>query len=80
MAYKIINGLVILEPEMQPKLNFQRPLRQCNTATVGPENQMVEPKSRLQITDSTFSFFIPKLWNNRITPSQAKAANIEKFK
>ena len=80
MAYKIINGLVILEPEMLPKLNFQRPLRQCNTAKVGPENQLVEPMSRLQITDSTFFFSIPKLWNNRITPSQAKAANIEKFK
>ena len=59
MAYKIINGLVILEPTMLPKLNFQRPMRQCNTVKVGPENQLVEPLSMLQVPGKTFFYSTP---------------------
>ena len=80
MAFKIINDLVILESNMLPKLNYQRPVRQCSTARVGPGNELVESYSRLQVTGNTFFFSIPKLWNDRITTSQAKSASIEQFK
>ena len=30
MTYKILNGQVILEPNLMPKIKQQRPLRQCN--------------------------------------------------
>ena len=32
MANKIINGQVILEPELLPKAEYKRPMRQCNEA------------------------------------------------
>ena len=53
MAYKIINGHVILEPTMLPKFDNHRPLRQCNGVKVGSKNQLAEPQSRLEVTGST---------------------------
>ena len=79
MAYKIINGYVILEPSMLPKINLQRP-RQCNEAKVGTINQLKEPQLRLDVVKSTFFFSTPKLWNMNVTPSQAKAPSMEAFK
>ena len=80
MAYKILNGHVILEPEMLPKLNTQRPVRECSSVKVGPKNQLVEPHARLDTSGSTFFYQTPKLWNNNVSPSQANAANINAFK
>ena len=78
MAYKIINGHVILEPNMLPK--NQRPMRECNAANVGKENQLIESSGRLQVIENTFFYFIPKIWNQRVTPAQAKAPSIDAFK
>ena len=80
MAYKIINDHVILEPSLMPKLQYQRPLRQCNEVKVGSENQLAETQSRLDITGSTFFFATPKLWNNLLTPTQANAPSVDSFK
>ena len=49
MAYKIINGQVILDPKMLPKVNFQQPHRKCNEVKVGNLNQLVEPSSRIEV-------------------------------
>ena len=76
MAYKIINGHVILEPSIMPKAQNQRPVRQCN----GVKNQLAEPHSRLDVIGSTFFFATPKLWNTLVTPSQANAPSIDAFK
>ena len=80
MAYKIINEHLILDPTMLPKENFQRPLRQCNSTRVGAENQLFEKQSQLKGIEKTFFFSVPKLWNDRVTPSQAKDANVDAFK
>ena len=80
MAYKIINGHVILEPNMMPKLNLKRPIRECNEAKVGLKNQLMEPQSRLDITKNTFFYATPKLWNENVTPSQAAAPSADAFK
>ena len=50
MAYKIINGHIILEPNLMPKKKQQRPLRQCNKVKVGFENQLEVPQAKLNIT------------------------------
>ena len=62
MAYKIINGLVILDSDMMPKIDHQRPLRQCNNVKVGFENQLEETEPRLKITSKTFFYSTSKLW------------------
>ena len=80
MAYKILNGHVILEQSMMPKLEYQRPLRQCNEVKVGSANQLAEPHSRLDITGCTFFYATPKLWNNLLTPTQANAPSVDAFK
>ena len=77
MAYKIINGHVILEPSMMPKFQYQRPVRQCN---VGSKNKLEEPQSRLDVTARTFFYETPKLWNTIITQSQANSPSIDAFK
>ena len=80
MAYKIINGHVILESSLLPKFNYQRPVRECNGVKVGAENQLAEPPSRLDVTGSTFFYSTPKLWNNLLTPSQTNAPSVDAFK
>ena len=80
MTYKIINGLVILNPNLLPKLKNSRPIRECNFAKVGHENQLLEQTSRLKVIGNTFFFSIKKIWNETITPQQAKAPSIEAFK
>ena len=77
MAYKITNGLLILEPSLMPKMQFKRPVRECK---VGSQNQLIEPHYNLDITGSTFFYSTPKLWNNRISPSLAKAPSVDTFK
>ena len=78
MAYKIINGFVILEHEMLPKPN-QRLSRNCNAPKVGMKNQLSEPQSRLLVSGKTYFFNVPSLWNNLVTPSQANAPSVEAF-
>ena len=80
MAYKIINGQVILEPSMLPKNILKQPTRQCNEVKVGAKNQLLEPQSRLDVTSHTFFYTTPKLWNNSVTPNQAKAPSIDAFR
>ena len=80
MAYKILNGKVILDSEMLPKFNQRRPMRKCNTAKVGTENRLEEPHSIIKNTASTFFYLVPKLWNNWVTPSQARANSVDSFK
>ena len=80
MAYKIINGCVILDPDLLPKFNKCRPMRQCNSVKVGKEFQLIEPSPELKITGYTFFLSIPKIWNETISPEQAKAPSAEAFK
>ena len=80
MAYKILNGLVILNPDTLPKKVQNRPSRKCNEAFVGHEHQLEEPKSRLETTKNTFFYKVPSLWNGKVTAEQAKAPSIESFK
>ena len=80
MAYKILNNKVILEPSMLPKMKSFRPMRQCNEANVGIENQLMEQQPRLDVTASTFFFSTPKIWNELVTPEQAKAPSVDAFK
>ena len=80
MAYKIINGNVILEPSLMPKLNLQRPVRQCTGVKVGADNQLMEPQARLDVTRSTFFYSTPKLWNEKVSALQANAPSVDAFK
>ena len=81
MAYKIINGKVILDPNMLPKIrNTRQPHRECNTAKVGIENQLFEPASELKMAAKTFFYSIPKIWNQSVTPLQAKAPSVDAFR
>ena len=80
MAYKILNGKVILEPTMLPKMKSFCPTRQCNGPRVGVENQLMEPQPRLDVTANTFFFSTPKIWNNLVTPKQANAPSADAFK
>ena len=80
MAYNILNGHLILEPTMMPKMRYQRPIRQCNEVKVGTSNQLMEPESNLDVTKCTFFFATPKMWNNSISPSQANAPSVNSFK
>ena len=80
MAYKIINGYVILESNMLPKVTNTGRQRQCNVPRVGIENQLIEPTAGLKTTSKTFFYSIPKLWNQLVTPVQAKAPSVEAFK
>ena len=68
MTYKIINGLVILEPDMMPRVDYQRS-RKCNETKVGYKNQLIEPPCNIQAAQSTFFYATPNLWNNCTTPS-----------
>ena len=82
MAYKIINGHVILPPDLLPGPTINRPVRSCNQARVGPVHQLAEPhsKNKIQNPAETFFFAVPKLWNARISPEQAAAPSVDSFK
>ena len=80
MAYKILNGHVILNPDLLPKFQNQRPMRECNFATVGPKYQLMETQSRLKVTESTFFYAIPPIWNEMVLEKQAEAPSIDAFK
>ena len=80
MAYKIINNLVIIDPDTFPRKISTRPTRKCNEPLVGHYHQLEEPESRLLTTMSTFFHKVPSLWNQRVTPEQAGARNVEAFK
>ena len=80
MAYKIINGYVILESNMLPKANIKHTHRKCNGPKVGIQNQLFEPQSRLKTTGKTFFYSIQKVWNQKVTPSQALAPSVDSFK
>ena len=77
MAYKIINGHVILQPGKLPKSNFNQSLRSCNEAKVGAKNQLNEPPNNRDIAGYTFFYATPKLWNNSVTAAQAKSPSID---
>ena len=79
MVYKILNGHVILEPEMLPKYHHERP-RKCNSVPVGYENELTEPQARLQIVEPTFFYSIPALWNQHVSERQAKSPSVDTFK
>ena len=80
MAYKILNSLVIIGPGTLPMKNAQRPGRKCNYTRVGPQFQLEEPFSRISAVQNTFFYHVPKLWNHKITASQAAAPSKESFK
>ena len=80
MAFKIINNLVILNPETLPKKIHPRQPRKCNKVLIGNKHQLVEPDSRLDVSKNTFFSKVPALWNRRVTEEQAEAPNVESFK
>ena len=80
MAYKILNGHVILDSQMLPKSKFHQPQRSCNEMKVGLENQLYEPEPKLDVTSHTFFYATPKLWNNNVTPEQTNAPSVDSFK
>ena len=80
MAYKIINSVVILEPNILPKAEFKRPDRIGYGKKIESKYQLKEPHSRLDITNSTFFYETPRLWNTMITSSQAISPSAEAFK
>ena len=80
MAYKILNGHVIINSNMLPRYRSNRSQRQCNSTNVGYENRLVEPPSILQSTGNTFFYSVQKIWNQRVTPLQACAPSVDAFK
>ena len=80
MAYKIINGYVILDSNMLPKFKSHGPLRQCNSAYVGTKHQLDEPQPKIKVVGNTFFFSVPLLWNQTVSPFQAEVANVDSFK
>ena len=80
MTYKILNGHVILDPEMMPKVQYQRPYRKCNEEKVGYQNQLVEPSCTIEGVKNTFFFATPKLWNESVSSVQANAPSVDAFK
>ena len=79
MAYKIINGHVILESDMLPKTNFKQPSRKCKGVKF-PECQLMEPFSKIDNVKATFFYALPKIWNATVTEALAKAPSIDAFK
>ena len=79
MAYKILNGHVILESTMLPMTNSKQPSRVCKGVKY-PESQLIEPLSKLDNVQTTFFYSIPKLWNKTVTETLAKAPSIDAFK
>ena len=80
MAYKIINGHVILDPKTMPNLEYQHLSRKCNESKVGYHNQLVEPPCTIEVAQKTFFFATPKLWNDSVSPLQANAPSVDAFK
>ena len=80
MAFKILNNLTILEPNMLPKITNERPERNCKGVTVGIKNQLLERQARLDVCSSTFFYATPKIWNYNITPKQASSKSVDTFK
>ena len=79
MAYKILNGNVILESEMLPKSNSKQPSRKCKGVKF-PECELIEPFSKLDNVQTTFFYAVPKLWNKTVTEALAKAPSTDAFK
>ena len=71
---------VILDHNMMPKVEYQRPTRKFNEVKAGYENQLFEPSSRIEVAKNTFFFATPKLWNNIVTSKQANAPSVDAFK
>ena len=79
MGFKILNSDVILPPDVLPRAVSSRP-RSCNEPKVGSMNKLYEPRARLLTTNRTFYYSVPRLWNEKVTPAQAKAKNLDTFK
>ena len=79
MAFKIIKGHIILEPEMLPMTDSKYPSRKCKGIKY-PDTQLIEPYSRLDNTQTTFFYATPKLWNSTVTEALAEAPSIDAFK
>ena len=80
MAFKILNEHVILEAGMLPKYKIKPTQRQCNSTNVGFENQLIEPQPQFHASGETFFYSIQKTWNERVTPSQARAPSVDAFR
>ena len=63
-----------------PRVDYQRPYRQCNAVKVGYQNQLVEPHCRIGVSKNTFFFATPELWNNSVPSKQANAPSVEACK
>ena len=64
MAYKIINGHIILGPNMLPKSANNGKQRKCNDTNVGFDNQLIEPVPNLQTSGKPFSTLYRKYGTN----------------
>lgn len=79
MAFKILNGAVILPPDVLPRATSSR-ARSCNEPNVGAANKLYVPRARLLTTNRTFYYSAPRLWNEKVTSAQANAKTLESFK
>ena len=74
MAFKILNGHVILEPDLLPPKTFIQKTRNEN------RDQLEVPFSKIDNAKKTFFYDVPSLWNSQISAEQANAPSIEAFK
>ena len=79
MAFKILKNHTILEPNMLPTINRQRPERNCKGIKVGVKDQLFEPYARLDVIQNTFFYATPQLWNKNVTQKQANSPSVDSF-
>ena len=79
MVYKILNNQVIIPSSALHKAATNRP-RKCTEPLVGTNNELSVRLSTLNNPGKTFFYCAPTLWNNKITPTQARAPSTEAFK
>ena len=72
MAFKILNGHVILESSMLPKTKFQQPYRKCNEVKVGFENQLDEPSWSIEVAQKNIFLCHTKTMEQYYLPKAAK--------
>ena len=80
MVYKILNNHVILPPTSLPRTNMKTLKRKCTEPHVGFQNQLLERLARMNNVSKTFFYSASKIWNARVSPSQAVAPSVEAFK
>ena len=84
MAYNIINGHTLLQPDLLTRhphaATARRPVRGCQEPTVGLKHQLVVPPTKTKSYEESFFINTPEVWNRYVTPVAAAAPSIDAFK